>query len=271
MHLHLTEIRNEFELLENPLLRESIIRKQNRAVSSCPSSKYWAVLEHEELDDCLSFLSNLKLYAPDEDISYAPTLEFLLENASSFTTVLLSPSRHVIDCEGVLRMGGVVFKGLRHKTDTILTTSKTESVMLEFNGDVSLDNLTIDAGQSQGGILVQQGANVTLNNCKVASTEVRRLCQGITILSGGVLSLIDCDITGFAIGIVAHAGCTVTLKNCRISGVDIGIKLYEKCAFRATACALRNCREYGFCMETQTTSSGDRDSSVLGSLLDLQR
>lgn len=169
IHVRIAEIRHEIDLLENPLLRQGLLRKQRETISNTNAKpEKWIVFEHGKVDDCLLFLNQVKQHIPNEDIKYAPTLRFLLDSVAFIDTVLLNRCRHVIHNEGALQAGGTL-KGLFHRNDTVLV-SKNEKVMLDFAGEkVLLENLTIDASDAQCGILVRQGS-VTLNNCKLTGT-----------------------------------------------------------------------------------------------------
>lgn len=168
VHVRMIEIGNEVKILENPILRQAVLRKQKQtAVKTTTKTETWMVFEHGKPDDYISFLNQIKLVQtrPSRNVRFAPRLQFLLDTIAAVDTVFLSRSRHVINGEGTLHNGGSLI-GLYHRNDTVLA-SKNEKVMLDFGGEeVVLENLTIDANCAQCGILVRRGT-VTLNNCKL--------------------------------------------------------------------------------------------------------
>ncbi|KAJ8979370.1 hypothetical protein NQ317_002959 [Molorchus minor] len=171
----------------------------------------------------------LKNYYPSETVMFSTCLASKLETSNSKDIFILNESTHTIRTTGALEKGGV----LRGIGETVL-----------------IENVTIDAKQAQCAILVRSGTGI-LKNCKIVGDGSSSTHQGIIVLAGAKVELIDCEITGFSTSIVGNSDSTISLQNCEIHDVHFGMKIYDKCCVNLKNSSIHDCREYGVVVETE--------------------
>lgn len=259
IQVRLSQIKSEFELLENPFTRNILLMTPGGDVPIAKNS-FHLVFNEGTADDCIKFLQEIKTYYPYENFKFSPNLDATLEIANKSDTVILQRNVHSVKHLGALEAGGTL-QGLPGTSDTTLT-SQNEDIMLEFSGQVTLENLTIQVDSAQYGILVRRG-KLLLNNCKLMGAKASSTSHGILVLSNAEIELIGCDIGGFRTAIVGNSKSAVSLKNCDIHDANIGLKIHENCRLSVQSTKLRDCREYGVCVESEKERSQVTDFDAL--------
>lgn len=252
MHVRILQISSEVKLLENPLVRNVMLKQQNELspVRQSEKPEIWLVLREGKIEEYLEFLSSVKDHYANKHMKLSNTLSWCLQNAKPKDTVILSKGRHVIKSVGFLENGGTL-KGIYNPEETMIS-SLNEDVMMDFSGpEIVLENLTIDSGFSQCGILVRSG-KLILKKCKIIGDGESSTHQGIIVLAGSQLEMIHCELTRFCTAVVGNSGASITMKDCEIYNVSNGIKIYDNCTVKVENTCFRDCSEFGFCMETDT-------------------
>ncbi|KAB0804033.1 hypothetical protein PPYR_01003 [Photinus pyralis] len=239
------EIRNEVEMLENPLLRNVLLENKPDPPSQSDERQYWAVFEEGKNDDFLSFLHQIK--ADTNDIICQSNLSLVLEAACTNDVIFLSPGKHIFSSLCALGEGGVI-KGINSVGNTTLS-SINEDIMLDCCGDTLFENITINVGSAQCGILVRSGC-VTLRNCTIMGDFKSSTRQGIIVLADGKLNVEKCNITGFYSAIIVNSRATFSIIDSVISGVSVGVKLYDDSNIVIRNVRFEDCRDYGIYKET---------------------
>lgn len=260
LNMEMVEIKSEMAFLENPVTRNIIINrseKKNQKEDRVPQT--WAVFPKGKLDDYTDFLQQLKQNDPEfnAEFIFSNSLCDVLENFHFHDMIILNKSRHIIKNTSGLECGGTL-KGIYDKESTTLSTTN-EDIMLDFRGDVLIENLTINASYSQCGILIRAG-KTTLKNCKLHGDNKSSTHQGIIVLKGGQLEMENCEIAGFFTAIVGNSSSQIKLTNCDVYEANVGVKIYDLCSFNAANCKFRDCFDYGLCVETNS-HIGDTKSS----------
>ncbi|EFA03585.1 protein nessun dorma [Tribolium castaneum] len=251
LHIRLMEIKGEMDILENPMLRKVVIKKQKEMVPAHDDTKQniWVIQAENTLDDSIEFLQKIKASYPTEIVRFSPQLSSTLDYANPNDVFIVKEGKHMITVTGALEHGGLL-KGVSATENTILS-SKTEDVMLDFRGgNVVIENMTIDASSPQCGIIVR-GGQLTLINCRIYGDGKSSTHQGILILNGANLQTINCEISHFSTAIVGNSGSNVTMESTEIHNCNLGLKIYDNCCVKATKVAIQNCKEYGICVETE--------------------
>lgn len=250
------EIQNEFEFLENPLSRAIYIKKQEELaeLKKNQGSNHWIVFDESTIDDTIDFLQNLKNDLPKEPLKTASNLDSVLEVMNANDCIFLSKKRHTFRYVNGLELGGTL-KGVYDTNETIIA-SNCDNVMLHFRGDVTLQNLTIDATLAQCCILVRSG-KLTIVNCNITGNRESSTHQGIIVLSNSELELVDCKMSGFATGIVVNSKASVSLRNCEIRDCGVGLKIFDECKVQMSGTTFEGCQKYGLYVETAKAFEGD--------------
>lgn len=258
INVKLMEIRSEIDMFENPVFRDILIKRQLNLELSYKNKnqQIWVISDRGAADDYIEFLQKIKIYYPTENLIFSTNLASRLEVANSRDIFLLNEAKHVINTTGALETGGVL-RGIGER-DKITLTSFIEDVMLDFiAGDVLIENLTIDAKSAQCAILVRKGTGV-LKNCKIIGDGSSSTHQGIIVLDGAEIRMIDCDVSGFHTAVVGNSGSNIVMENCNVYNSVDGIKLFDNCVVNLKKVDIHDCHNYGIILETQKTSDGNR-------------
>lgn len=251
------EIRSELDMYENPLFRHILIKRQQNLDLSFKNKtqQIWVISSGGTADDYITLLKQIKDFYPNEKLGFSTNLASRLEVANSKDIFLLNESKHVINNTGALEEGGVL-RGIGER-DKIILTSFVEDVMLDFiAGEVVLENVTIDAKSSQCAILIRRGIGV-LKNCKIIGDGSSSTHQGIIVLDGAEVNIIDCDISGFHTSIVGNSGSKISLQGGKIHNSVVGIKLFDKSIANLAKVEICDTQSYGLLLETEKLSEGN--------------
>ena len=257
LHIRMMEIKGEVDILENPLLRGALIKKHKEMslVNDETKQNIWVIYNEGTANDCIQFLSKVESIYRNEVLKFSPQLSSTLECANSNDVFILNESTHTVKTTGALEHGGIM-KGISSPDRTNLT-SQVEDVMLDFRGEnVLLENITIQATSPQCAIIVR-GGQLTLKNCKLIGDGRSSTHQGIIVLNGGNLEIIDSDISSFCTAIVGNSGANISIENSEIYNCNFGLKIYDNCALKAIKATIRSCKDYGICVETENNVSGE--------------
>lgn len=250
------EIRSEIDMYENPVFRDILIKRQLSLEQSYKNKvqQIWVISDGGNADDYISFLQKIKFVYPTENLVFSTNLASRLEAANSKDIFLLNESKHVINNTGALEQGGVL-RGIGEQ-DKVVLTSFVDDVMLDFfAGEVLIENVTIDAKSAQCALLIRRGIGV-LKNCKIIGDGSSSTHQGIIVLDGAEMKMIDCEINGFHTSIVGNSGAKISLENCNIHKSVIGIKLFDKCVVNLKTVEISQTQNYGILLETENLSDG---------------
>ncbi|CAH1118055.1 unnamed protein product [Phaedon cochleariae] len=269
IHVRLQEIRAEIDILESPLLREVIIRRHDtKPVAPTPKQHIWLIFNEGTTADCISFLHQVETSFPLQKITFSDSLASKLESTNSGDIYLLNENTHTIRTIGALEKGGTL-RGFGDK-NRIIVDSILEDVMLDFNGDeILIENLTVDTKSVQCGILVRKGKCV-ISNCKIQGNGSSSTQQGIIVLAEAEVVLENCEITGFAVGVVGNSGSKITLKNCDLHHGDIGMKVFDKCKVLMSNTLVREFSEFGFVLDSEVAEAAVGEFDTLNMIPNMQ-
>lgn len=239
LQVSLLEIQKEVELLENCLARKVLIKR-----AKCPVAdvKQWFICDEGLLEDYLRLLTEGK--RANEKVILAPNLSDAWDAGMSGNHFILQRGAHYIDTVGILEEGGSL---IGTQTDI---TSSNRVVMFDFSADVLLENLTIKCS-SQSAIVVRRGT-LTIKNCKIVQDlNTNDSSQGVVVLNGASLELINCVFAGFTFAVTANRNSFISVKNCEIIDADYGLKLYDDCVVEMENSKINSCRQYGVWVEAK--------------------
>ncbi|KAK5648543.1 hypothetical protein RI129_003435 [Pyrocoelia pectoralis] len=269
--VRMMQIRNEVEMLENPLLRTALLtNKTNLSPKdlSTTTVQYWAIFEEGIVDDVLAFFGQIKNDIGNNDLICQSNLSLTLESARTNDVIFLNSGKHVFSSLCALSEGGVI-KGTSSDGNTTLSFIN-EDVMLDCSGEIVLENINVDVGSAQCGILVRSGS-VILKNCTITGNFKSSTHQGIIVLAAGKLIIEKCKISGFYTAIVINSKAKFSINDSTISEVNVGIKFYDdsKIAIRNTK--FENCLYGGIYMETDNGNLCEEgDFSILSKISDVE-
>lgn len=258
IHLRLIEIKCEVEILENPLLRKAFLKRQQQQqllnVENVKEPRIWLIQENGQVESYLRFLEQVKLLYPKEKVIVQPNLSQTLEYGGPNDSFILAEGKYEVNVITTLE-NGVILKGIGNR-DNIVLDSMLDDIMLDFQVEHCLvENVTLDASMSQCAAVIRKG-KVTFSNCKIVGDGVSTIHQGIIVLAGAELELINCEMYGFYIALVGNSGSQVTMQNTEIYNVHYGLKIYDNSLVNVHKCTFRNCKDYGVFVETENLEEG---------------
>lgn len=257
LRVRIMEIQKEMELLENPLSRNILIKRQQKQQQpEKPEASNWLVFNSGTISDFAAFLEQLKNFHPNE--IFKPTLNLIeaLNSGNSGDTIMVNCGEHKIETSGFLEMGGTL-KGVfgTYKTNIV---SSNDNIMFDLNGHVVLENLVINASKSQCAILIRSG-KVSMRNCRIMGDNLSSTHQGFIVLKGASLELTNCHISGFGMGIVGNTKSNLSLHDCEISSVAYGIKVHDECSVSLQDCYFHDCQKFAVWVETDRSLGRDEN------------
>lgn len=247
LHVRTIQIKNEMEILENPLMRNVILKQQKEIIPEKEASKYWLMCETNKVKDHIDFLKKVEEFYPNEFFGFSSDLATTLVNVNYTDVVLLNKLKYNLKSVAKFECGGII-KGVYEKDETIIE-SHSEDLMLDINGEVVIENLTLNASIPQCCIVIRRG-KLILKNCSLIGDTKSSIHQGIIVLNGSQLDMMDCDIKGFATAIVGNSGSQISIRNCQIHDVNCGAKVYENCLITIQKSSFHDCKDYGFSIES---------------------
>lgn len=290
LHLRLAIIRSEIEMLENPEMRkiyEEIKFDDEKCVKRGLDQKCsergliaYVVTEPYTFNKQMKYLSTVgKFVGEDKLVQMCPSLQDVLNICNPFDDIYLPPGRHSIKFLEYLNDDGKI-TGLdstsvlgpsseTNEDEVVIMSLDDDTILLIFDGNFTLSNLTLDCRNIRSGILVKNG-KVTLNNCKILGDGKSSTQQGIVCSGKSELFLQDCVLENFSNGIVTNDWTTVTLTNCKINNCRIGIDVGKTSSVHFKFCTISKSKKCGIYFETNTLNNkAEGKRLLLNSLTDL--
>ncbi|GLV42478.1 nessun dorma [Carabus blaptoides fortunei] len=275
LHIRMAKLKTEVEIIENPVMRKFILKKQKAIEKATNREKgYWLVFKSLlNVEDHIEFVEKVKEVFPEKmEFKIALSIQDALDSAGPNDVVVLNAGKHYVRSVGSMEEGGAM-KGLYDDRSKTVIESANEDIMLDFSrSNILLENLTLEAGLVQCGIIVRSGF-VRVKNCRLTGKGESSTQQGILVLSGSEIVLEDCHISGFSTGMFANPQATVTMLNCTISNVGTGLKIFDTSSTSLIDCKFKHCNEYGIHVETESDvreKHGIGDETLLESFPSIQ-
>ncbi|PNF25974.1 hypothetical protein B7P43_G06363 [Cryptotermes secundus] len=266
------EIKREIEILENPLMRNLVVKKKYEVVQAKKQKR-----EHSKevcfvwlggtIDEFINTLTKARSFIqPEAYIKTCPLLQEALDQAIAGDTVILCPGLHDVSSTGGLEEGGNIM-GFLEPSVTTIVAHNAGNVLLDWSSDVTLENLTINAHSVQIALSVRNGV-VRLRNCQVRGSSTNG--TGILVLKGGRLEAQSCEFVHFGIGLVLDHAAQVSLEDCTITSCNTGIKMCEDASVMLKRCSVSGCSEYGIRIEISQQPNNEMDNRQVGSVIMLE-
>ncbi|KAF5280441.1 hypothetical protein FQR65_LT03250 [Abscondita terminalis] len=255
INIAMANIKTEIEILENPLLRNAVLKKEEKLnMFKKDNTQGITIVPPTEINECISFLKEVQTHIGENIVKFKSNLNHALENACAHETILLCKSKHTFENLYSLQQGGY-FKGVSAKEDVILITYK-EDIMFNVFGNLTFENVTIEVYAAQLGILVHQGV-LTLKNCSLICPLQLQSQDGVIVSSGATLNVINCDIRGFDKALIVKMGGTLYLKDCTIADANVGLTLYDESFVEMESTKFQGCEDCGISVVSDAALNED--------------
>lgn len=194
MKLRMIEIRNEIEVLENPVLRRTYegihfkVKSNNNNTKFDEKPNVYIVNKPAAFEKQMEYFDAArKLIDADQTVQCVPSLQVKksFERIQSITVekktinrrlvfqnclklcmprdyIYLPPGQHSVKWLEPLNSSGL----LKAVTTATITTEESDNVLLSINGDYTIENVILDCQQVRFGIWNKSGT-ITLKNCQL--------------------------------------------------------------------------------------------------------
>nr|KAF7413136.1 hypothetical protein H0235_012987 [Vespula pensylvanica] len=275
LHFRLQQIKTEMEVLENPAIRDILSRNHNSVMVEEQTRKHENSDKQKEahfvwLGGTLTEIKNAvnkieTIISPSLFLQIYRCLQEALLAADVGEIVFLGEGVHQIRGSGGLEEGGTI-KGIGRAEHIMLSANDIESSpsLLDFSGqEVVLEDISINLGELQAGIIVRKGS-VKMIGCRIFALNQSIVKLGIIILPGAKLIMEKISFDGLGTAVVIYGTGEVIMNECSFKNCIEGVQLHDDATLIAKKCTLEYFKEYAIRMETQKYLNGNE--SKIGSI-----
>ncbi|XP_031623409.1 protein nessun dorma isoform X2 [Contarinia nasturtii] len=274
MQLRMIQIRNEIEVLENPVLRrtyENINFKVKPNNNNDQKAKVYSVT-NGTLDRQLEYFESIrKLVDGRESVTFLPSLKDCLKMCTPRDYIYLPPGRHSVKWVDPLNSGGLLkavsalennkadgdINMIDSKEMAIVTTEESGSVFLSADGDYTIENVILDCQQVRLGIWIKSGT-LTLRNCQLfgnrSSTGI-----GIAITENAKCILEHTVIKNVGTGITCAAGSTLIMNQSTLSNCGISLEMGDETNIQFDKSQMVNSNNSAILFKTKAENVFEKD------------
>lgn len=271
LHLRLTVIKSEVEVLENPETRKMYEEIHFPKLETNSPNNY-IVSRDGTIPQHLSFLEAVKKCIPDEQsVKIVPGLQDCLKISSPSDHIYIPVGLHKVNPVRVLNSNGSIKAILDAPSaeptaienepnpakSAVIAPIEDDSFLLGFNGAYTLENIIMDCRNVRTGIWLRNGS-VTLKNCVLLGDEDSSTGTGIRISNGANVILENCIIQQFSCGINCDASANITLINSKLLKCENGLEVTEETLISIKSSSVSQ-STYGIVLK-----SGDNTKRVCG-------
>ncbi|XP_058061847.1 protein nessun dorma [Anopheles bellator] len=260
LNLRLNNIRNEIEILQNPVMR-AVYEKVRFSCGTGQSPKAYVVTQVGTIDQQLAYLEQTKaMIDPKVEVKMCDSLQHALDHCPPNSDVYLPPgSQQDIRFLQYLNSGGSI-RGVGTasfindseqalKTNAVVVSKDGDSVLLTIDGDFTLENIHFDCLNVRTGVMVKKG-NVVFRNCSFAGDPpTSSTKQGILIFGSCSITLENCIIKNFSTGIYSNHDCSISLVNSIIQNCGTGVEILDQTKVLFKSATVCDSRQYGVLLE----------------------
>ncbi|KAG5684684.1 hypothetical protein PVAND_013901 [Polypedilum vanderplanki] len=236
LHLRMNKIKNEFEILMNPDMRDAYeLIKFGRKHED--TKKTYVLTTNGTINEQVKLLEQLKEKISSQTaVNWTTSLTDTITYATSESEIFIPNGKYTLNfldyINGNILLSGVTkisFDSINlDKSDTeyaIIASKEDSSLLFVIDGDVRFENLIIDCKNVQTGFLIKSGM-VVLKNCLVIGSDLSSVAEAFNVSGDSCLTLINCKISNFSIGINIEQS-KLELNNSEIENCGIGVNIME--------------------------------------------
>lgn len=130
-----------------------------------------------------------------------------------------------------------------------MKTPDDESILLIFESNFKLRNVTLDCSNVRNGVVLKKG-NVLLESCVILGDGKSSTQQGILCNGNSKLLLKNSVVKGFGTGVISKGSSELIIRNSTIENCIVGIEPNDDSILALENCNIRNCYDFGISWET---------------------
>ncbi|XP_031849755.1 SHC binding and spindle associated nessun dorma isoform X2 [Nomia melanderi] len=267
LHFRLQQIKREMEVLENPAMREILVKnrttslineKSQRKDSKEKGTEGYFVWLGGTLEEMKEAITRVQAGLPSGlHFKISGSLQETVQVCDAGDIIVIGEGTHYIKSAGNLEEGGTI-KSVCNAEQTILSVKDTETApsLLDFSGnEVLLEGITIDAGDLRAVVIVRAGITKILN-CVICASNQSIVKLGVVVLPNAKLIIEDTVFDGLGTAVVIYNKGEVYMNNCSFKNCVEGVQLYDSAKLVASSCFLGQFKEYALRLETQKHLQG---------------
>ncbi|XP_076648265.1 SHC binding and spindle associated nessun dorma [Halictus rubicundus] len=279
LHFRLQQIKTEMEVLENPAMREILVKnrkdslnnqKLQRKESKERSIEGYFVWLGGTLEEMIEAISRTQACMPAElYFKISGSLQETLQVCDSGDIIAIGEGTHYIKSAGNLEEGGTI-RGIGNVERTVLSVKDTETApsLLDFSGNnVLLEGVTVDAGDLTAAVIVRAGTT-RIVNCRISALGQSIVKLGVVVLPNAKLIIENSVLDGLGTAMVVYSNGDVYMDNCSFKNCIEGVQLYDNAKLAVNNCILGQFKEFALRLETQKYLNGSRSRFGGSELLD---
>ncbi|XP_076242546.1 SHC binding and spindle associated nessun dorma [Calliopsis andreniformis] len=261
LHFRLQQIKREMEVLENPAMREILVKNRTSSMIDDKIKKQeskdklggYFVWLGGSLEEMKETITKVQASLPAElYFKISGSLQETLHACDTGDIVVVGEGIHHIKSVGNLEEGGTI-KGVHNADKTILTVKDSETApsLLDFSGnEVLLETITVDMGELRAAIIIRTGTTKIIN-CQIRALNQSMVKLGIVVLPNAKLIIENTVFEGLGTAMVIYSNGEVIMDNCSFKNCAEGIQLFDEAKLAARNCFLECFKEYAIRLETQ--------------------
>lgn len=242
-------VKYKIAVVENPFLREKAIEYHLQKQRKIPETqKTFIVWDGGKCDELVALMNEACSAVSDMEDVRPCNLKTALEHAGENDTVFLCKGVHKINSEMFVSRNGT-FRGFPSSADVILTLEQPGLSLFDWGGaKLKFSGLTL-SGHNVQTLLTIRAGTVELHDCQLTG-DPRNVVTGLCIMSGSIILMNNCQLSGFDTGIVVKNAAALQLIHCSITSCSVGIEIHEGGEMDLRDCHVLNCLECGLLFRT---------------------
>lgn len=237
LHLRMSQIKNEMEILANPEMRDIYeelkfpsLRQQEKHGDG--ERKIFTVAKVGTLSEQMQVLNSLKGRVNDDaKIQWLSLSEAIAAALSPRSEIYIPSGEYPMSFYEFLN-GDVVLSGLTtlnvdSKVDdeskyAKLVSNEPGSMLFAIDGDIKVQDLIVDCQNVKTGFIIKHG-KVTIKNCLIRGSRNSTLAEAFNVSGEAIVLLDNCVIENFQAGIYVSETAKLNLRNTKIRNCGSGI------------------------------------------------
>ncbi|KAL5281630.1 SHCBP1 family protein [Megaselia abdita] len=257
IHLRLSMIKSEMDILENPETRSIYEECKLESQEESRECISYIVTSPDSNENQIMYLQKVQQFLKDPNgkVQMCNSFQKAIELCNALDEIFLPPGEHSIKFLDFLNDNGTV-TGIGNAGDVILKSPDDESILLIFEGNFKLKNVTLDCSNVRNGIVLKKG-NVILDSCVLFGDGKSSTQQGVLCNGNSKLLLKNCVIKKFATGVVLKGLSEFMMKRSTVKNCTVGIEPSDESTVALENCTIEDCQEFGISWETSLFNSSN--------------
>lgn len=271
LHLRMSQIKNEMEILANPEMRDIYeelkfpsLQKQEKHGDG--ERKIFTVAKTGTLSEQMQVLNSLKGRVNDDaKIQWLSLSEAIAAALSPRSEIYIPSGEYPMNFYEFLN-GDVVLSGLMTlnavtgKIDdetkyAKLMSNEPGSMLFAIDGDIKVQDLIVDCQNVKTGFIIKSG-KVTIKNCLIRGSRNSTLAEAMSVSGDAVVLLDNCVIENFPTGIYSSDKAKVNLRNSKIVNCGSGVVFQDESMMSLESTQVLNCSDVAITKYTSNLTEG---------------